>query len=136
MQSLGKFVPTNLINKAALLRLLNQLLLDCVPTELIGHVEVASLHHAELTLVTHSPAWASKLRYSAEDIKKLLSAKTGKPIKSITISIDPNAAALPAKRRKRPNLSRQSALQIKALAETIDNPSLKNTLIKLSKHAR
>ena len=136
MRSLGNFIPTALTRKAASLNRLNQCLLDCLPTELIGHVQIASFNKAELVLVTHSPVWASKLRYRADEVKRQLSTKTGKVIKSVSISIHPGTAPLPAKKHKRPSLSMQSALQIKALADSVEDPSLKSTLGKLAKRAR
>lgn len=132
MKSLGLCVPPALAKKAELLKLLNQAILDCLPAELIAHVQVAGLESAKLTLTTHSPVWATKARYHTDEIAHKLSAKTGLPIKSVRLLVHPVAANLPSKKPKKPYLSKHSAQQLKALAEFTEDSSLKKALAKLS----
>lgn len=136
MQSLGRYIPHSLAGKASQLNLLNQAILDCLPTELIGHVQVGGLNRSALTLIAASPAWASKLRYSADEIGRLLAQKIHKPIHSVSIKIQPASVRLPAKKAKRLSISSESACQIKALADSIDDPSLKKTLTNLSRRGK
>lgn len=132
MSTLGQHVPGHLASQVKELQALNRLILDCVPTELLGHVQVAGLKDARLVLCVPSPAWASKLRYCAEDIGRRVSAKTGISVKTVKVLIDPKSATTPRKKHAGLYISKQSARQFKALADTIDNPALKKALTRLS----
>ncbi|HEX7025997.1 MAG TPA: DUF721 domain-containing protein [Gammaproteobacteria bacterium] len=133
MKSIGSCVPQTLANKAEFLKRLNQAILDCVPTELIAHVEVAGLEGTKLTLTTQSPVWANKLRYLTDEIARRLSAHTGLPISSVKLLVRPVATGTPAaKKRKKPYLSKDSAQQLKALANFTGDSPLKKALTRLA----
>lgn len=132
MKSLGGCIPPAFAKKAELLKRLNQAILDCLPTELIAHVQVAGLEGAKLTLTTHSPVWASKLRYRTDEVARRLSAKTGLPIESVKLLVHPATVNLTSKKRKKPYLSKDSAQQLKALANFTEHPSLKKALARLA----
>jgi hypothetical protein len=137
MKSIGSCVPQAFARKAEFLKLLNQAILDCLPTELIAHVEVAGLEGTKLTLTTQSPAWASKLRYRTDEIASRLSAKTGLPISSVKLLVRPVTVSKPiANKRKKPYLSRDSAQQLKALANLTEDSPLKKALARLSSRTR
>jgi hypothetical protein len=132
MSVLSHRIPGHLVTRVRRLQELNRVILDCLPTEMIGHVQIAGLEGMQLTLCTPSPAWAGKLRYCTEDIGRRISTKTGIPVKTVKILIDPKSTTVPRKKRAGLYISKQSAQQFKALADTIDNPSLKRALTRLS----
>lgn len=137
MKSIGSCVPQALAKKAEFLKQLNQAILDCVPTELIAHVQVAGLEGTKLTLTTQSPVWVSKLRYRTDEIASRLSAKTGLPIESVKLLVNPAAAGNPAaKKPKKPYLSKHSANQLEALANFTEDSPLKKALTRLSAQSK
>lgn len=136
MKSLSNCIPPALGKKAELLKLLNQAILDCLPTELIARVQVAGLENGKLTLTTQSPVWTGKLRFRTDEVARLMSAKTGLPIETVKLLVHPSAVNPMPKKAKKPYLSKNSAQQLKALADFTGDPALKKALTRLSTRTR
>lgn len=132
MKSLGNCIPSALGKKAELLKQLNQAILDCLPTELIARVQVAGLENGKLTLTTPSPVWTGKLRFRTDEIAHRMSAKTGLPIETVKLLVRPSAVNPVPKKRKKSYLSKDSAQQLKALADFTGDPVLKKALTRLA----
>ncbi|MBL1432347.1 MAG: hypothetical protein COC09_08275 [Gammaproteobacteria bacterium] len=62
-----------------------------LPLAMHDHCWVTAINESELTIVTDSPAWASKLRYLSRDLIRKLKQETSLPnISFIKVKVSPN----------------------------------------------
>jgi hypothetical protein len=110
-------------------RLLRQIQ-RALPSPLDEHCLHASLQSGELTLVTDSPVWASRLRFFTPEIERSLDRRFG-PVSSCRIRIRPGAAApLTAPKHR---LSSQAAQHLMDAAEGIADAALASALRRIAK---
>lgn len=123
----------HLVHRAAALKSLQERLLNQLAAPLSDHVTVANYDDQVLIIQTDSPAWAARLRFHIPELLKLAQEKCGLPsIQTIRIKVD-------ATRREREPLSRAVTLPAEAsnilreCAQSIDDPALRDSLLRLSK---
>ena len=107
-----------------------------LPSPLASYCQAGDLFEHKLTIITTSPVWAAKLRYL---LPTLLQAFRSIPSLEQVTDIDIKISNLPQQTRttaptRKAHLSRQSAELIRQTAETIDDPDLRASLLKLSRH--
>lgn len=68
MRSLRGVIPSHLRQRVATLAVLEQLLTECLPTDCRRHCRVAGVEGDTLILVADSPAWRSRIHFSARQI--------------------------------------------------------------------
>ena len=103
-----------------------------LPAELARHVSGAQFEQGRLVLLTHSPVWASRLRYAEPGLRAALNHAG-----EIRVKVLPSGGAAPPRRRQRTRsaaLSAKSAAQIRAIAATIEDPQLNQALLRLAGH--
>ncbi|MBD3670525.1 MAG: DUF721 domain-containing protein [Gammaproteobacteria bacterium] len=108
---------------------------NLLPSPLADYCQVVDLHEHQLTLVVASPVWAAKLRYLVPSLLKSFSSHQQlRHITEINIKISKlqNYHRPPAVHRK-VHMSPQSAELIRQTAESIDDPGLRQSLLKLSR---
>ena len=98
------------------------------------HVTVANYDNKTLIIQTDTPAWAAKLRFKIPDLLSVLRENCGlTDLKTIRIKI-----SVPENKRtvseKHLVLSNQSSDIIRNMANTITDPDLRQTLLKISEN--
>lgn len=68
MRSVRGLIPPHLRQRVDTLRVLNQMLADCLPVDCCHHCSVAGIHDGTLILVCESPAWRSRIHFYSERI--------------------------------------------------------------------
>jgi len=109
-----------------------------LPSPLADYCQASDLTERTLTIVTSSPVWAAKLRFLQPTLLKAFSAKPRlSQVTDIKIKISKLAVNRqdPAPGRK-VHMSPQSAEAIRQAAEAIEDPALRESLLKLSRHAK
>lgn len=101
---------------------------------LSDHVTVASLSNQTLTVHTSSAAWAARLRFRIpEMLSSLNQEKIEPPIKTIRIKVNPPATPRRESAEKL-SLSPASSQLLKNVAESIPDPELRESLLRLSRN--
>ncbi len=126
----------------AKLRTLHQHLSESIDPKLLRQCQVADFKDGILTLIVSSPALGHTFRFLGTELVDKLKTKTPwqtlKGIKTLTRASEsqdaaPTNAAKPTKSFF--SLSTKSAEHLQSIASTIQHPSLKNALLKLSSRA-
>ena len=136
MKSLSNYIPNTLAQQVDVIRRLNHVLPDCLPSRLLEHAEIVSVQNTTLTVAADSPAWASKLRYYTRNLAESLSKKTGLNIESVKIMIRPATASSHKNRREKPYFSKNSAQLLKTLADNVKHSALQRALKSLAQHGQ
>lgn len=109
-----------------------------LPSPLADYCQAGDLTERTLTIVTSSPVWAAKLRFLQPALLKAFGSKPRlSQVTDIKIKISKLAVNRqdPAPGRK-VHMSPQSAELIRQAAEAMEDPALKESLLKLSRHAK
>lgn len=109
----------------------------CLPTPIDEQIESAVLHSRTLTLWVNSPVWASRLRYLAPQLLRQLKQE-GLLLERIQPRIQVERAKKTVKRRsgRKIQLSDGSAEALRHTADSIQDRSLREALIRLSRHRK
>lgn len=131
--ALGKIVY-----KVDQLAKLNRTLLNKLDPELARHCRLANCREGIIILTTTSPATGHLLRFKELE---LLSALRADPdfchLKSIKIQVRPaDSAYTPSQTLPLPMLSVMGASTVRATAEEVESPSLRQALLRLSKRVQ
>jgi len=124
----------HLVTQTNELKQLTRLLQAELNPSLAPHCQVARLTPAQLTVVVDSPAWSTRLRFQSTTLLRQLARKHSvfQDVSSIEIKIYP--ARL--QRRAPPSIPRHispaAASVITDMANSIDNPDLKQALLRLA----
>ena len=117
----------------SIIRLQNNLKAE-LPTPLNKHVTIANYDSNTLIIQTDSSAWAARLRFKIPELLAILKFKCGlSEIKSIRIKIKvpDGGQSLPG---RNPGLSDQASNFLINIANSISDPDLRQSLLKISKH--
>jgi hypothetical protein len=123
-----------LVKRAQALQALDDRLGEYLTPLLKSHCTVAALRDDVLVINAHSPAWATRLRYLAPSILEFLHGRgEGLPsFRAIRIRVSLPEAILTAKPLPRPQLSIQTVMHLKHIAQSIPDPDLQSILVRLS----
>jgi hypothetical protein len=105
-----------------------------LPSPLNDHVTVANCKKGTLIIYTDSAAWAARLRFRVpEMLKSINEAPQEIPLQAIRIKVRPPDAKqlLPADKL---SISDDTARLLQRMAETISDPDLRASLLRLSRH--
>jgi hypothetical protein len=124
----------HLVTQTRELKQFTRLLQAELDSSLAPHCHVARLTPSQLTIVVDSPAWATRLRFQTTTLLRQLAKKHHifQSIKNIDIKIYParlQRRAVPPVPR---HLSSGAATVITDMANSIDNPGLKQALLRLA----
>jgi hypothetical protein len=109
-----------------------------LPSPLASYCQVGDLTGHTLTIIATSPVWAAKLRYLQPTLLKAFrSISSLSQATDINIKISKLSQPLPNPTRSRKvHMSSQSAEHIRQMADTIEDPALRESLLRLSRHAK
>ncbi|MEX2524691.1 MAG: DUF721 domain-containing protein [Gammaproteobacteria bacterium] len=109
---------------------------DTLPSPLNEHVTVANLVNDTLTIYTDSAAWAARLRFTIPDmLKSLRQNDKYTSVKTIRIKVQPHEKKpQPSRSFQKLSISTDTAILLKHVADTIDDPELRESLLKLSRN--
>lgn len=68
MRSLRGVIPSHLRQRTDTLAVLDHLLAECLPADCLAHCRVAGIQDDTLVLIADSPAWRSRIHFSASRI--------------------------------------------------------------------
>jgi len=129
----GNTVPA-LYGQALRLIELQKQLRALLPPSLGLHVSVGNCRNGILTVYADSAAWAARLRFEVPGLlKRLEETSPDAGIRTLRIRIRPPDPA-PAPVTGKPLLSAASARLLQDVAESIDDPALRDSLLRLSRH--
>lgn len=109
-----------------------------LPSPLANYCQVANLNGTTLTIVASSPVWAAKLRYLLPNLQKAFGSLSSlAQVTDIQIKISKlsQRQADPARGRQ-VRMSPESAEHIRQIAEDIEDPALRESLLRLSRHGK
>ncbi|MEW8506290.1 MAG: DciA family protein [Candidatus Thiodiazotropha sp.] len=114
----------------------HELLKQLLPTPLDSQLKATVLQHGRLTLFVASPVWASRFRYLLPQLQRQLQER-GIQVEQARTAILPEEAkrTAPTKERGQPLLSQEAGRQMRQLANTIDDPPLRDAMLRLSRHS-
>lgn len=124
-----------LIKQAQALQVLEDRLSEHLPPLLKLHCKVAAIHDDVLVMNASSAAWATRLRYLAPSLLRLLQQHALPQLRAIRIKISLPEIAPLAKPAFRPRLSMKSAKYLKNAARATADPALRSALLRLAKRA-
>ncbi len=117
---------------AVKIRRIQALLNSHLPEQLNAHYQVAALEQGVLTLHTDSPAWAAKLRFLTGNLLNIVrDSGIPEPISTIRVKARPPVTK-PQDTGQRPRLSPQTTRFLRDMADTIEDPELRASLLRLS----
>ncbi len=126
-----------LVTQGRELQRLTRLLQKALDPSLAPHCRVGSFAPPQLTIVVDSPAWASRLRFQGKTLLRQLIQKYKEfnGISRIEVKIYPvrlpRRESLPLRRR----ISPAAAEGITQMAHSINDPGLKQALLRLASRA-
>ncbi|MES9969711.1 MAG: DciA family protein [Candidatus Thiodiazotropha sp.] len=114
---------------------LYQQLIKLLPTPLDTQLKAAVLQNGTLSLFVPSPVWASRFRYLLPQLHKKLQSH-GIHVDQVRTRILPSDSAKPKIERNRHpiTLSPEVRKQLRQTAEAIDDPSLRDAILRISHH--
>lgn len=129
----GTSVPA-LYEQALRLIELQKQLRSLLPPPLGDHVTVGNCRNGILTVYADSAAWAARLRFEVPGLlNRLNETSPDAGIRTLRTRIrPPDPVAAPA--AGKPLLSAASARLLQDVAESIDDPGLRESLLRLSRH--
>ncbi|MBT2968794.1 MAG: DUF721 domain-containing protein [Candidatus Thiodiazotropha sp. (ex Ctena orbiculata)] len=118
-------------------RALHEQLKLLLPTPLDSQLKASVLQHGRLTLFVASPVWASRFRYLMPQLQRQLQQRGIRVAKVRTAILpDESKRAARIKEGDQPVLSQEVGRQMRQLAKTIEDPLLRDALLRLSRHSK
>lgn len=104
-----------------------------LPRQCVGHWQLARLDADELAIIAESPVWASQLRYRQDLLLDSAAGVLGQRPGRCRITINP--PRLQRGDRRPPKLSRNGAQTLRACAADVEDPRLREALLRLASRA-
>lgn len=137
MKKLSSLINSELTKKTQVLGRIDEILKSVLPLAGHAHIQTANLVDTELTVITDTPVWSTRLRLYTQDMLYMLSKHTEYGITSIRIRSLRNHPATAAKKTSTPTLlSHRSADLIEKTAVNITDPELKQSLLQLARRKK
>jgi len=127
-----------LICHARRLERLSALVRGYLGTPLGDHCRAANLREGGLLLHADSSAWANRLRYELPALLEFLRQQGQPELASIRFKVVPSDRLPPPAtggNRARPKLSAAASALLQNIAETTQDPDIREALLRLAKHA-
>jgi hypothetical protein len=121
-----------LLKQAGNFHLLTDRVRELLPSTLSHHVSAAVGRDQLLILFTDSPAWATRLRFTAPGLRAALGG-----FREVQVRVSPSPGLPPPEKnggKQKVHLSRKAAEQIRLVAEAISDLRLRHTLSRLADH--
>lgn len=128
----------DLITTTRELRHLEQSLSSVLDQPLTDHCRIAHRDAEQLVIQVDSPVWASRLRYYVptllQELKQNIPALQG--LKTIKIHVAPALPTPAEKPSPQREISPTASQNIHAMAESVEDPALREALLRLSRPRR
>jgi len=96
------------------------------------HIQVANLENGRLTLLAHSPAWASRARFIASDLVQRLAVYNTRISEIKVITRPPTRQQVPARRRAA-RISAPTARLLVDVANGLERGALRDGILRLAR---
>ncbi len=107
-----------------------------LPPEVHPHCLHSEISGGDLTLFMDTPAWANRAQFLGSDLIEKLDETGLRGIHRLRVRVLPQQGASSRGRRRKITLSTQSAALIESTAKTIEDNSLRASLLKLARRRR
>ncbi len=144
MKPINEQISPDFVKQAKKLSQYKQLLSNILPVECRNHVEVANIRNQNLMLITDSPVWTTRLRQLSPQILEFIRKNNSNVNNSQTIhhvqistryqSATEQRSQASVVKRQAPQMSNKTSKLLSQSANFIDNPKLKQALLKVAKH--
>lgn len=118
--------------RAAFLLKIESVLQSIWPAQAVNHVHVAGYDQGCLRLVADSGAWATRLRYQQDGIRRILAQHLRMAVDDIQIRVRPAVRQLPPLARPRRVISARSRKLLQDSARYLPDPALADALQRLA----
>lgn len=132
MKSISNLLQSKLVKKARDLDKLEHLVHACLPNNCRQHVKIAGIKDKCLVLIVDSPVWSSRIRLYTNNILDLLKQHKLAEAQKIRIRLSPAEPVKPEQVFEKRHLDERSSKLIEQTADSIDDPALKQALLKLA----
>ena len=123
-----------LLQRARDLERVDGLIRQHLGTPLNRHCRLANLTPRSVVLHADSPVWSARLRYRTPEILALLRWRLQDPgLREAQVRVRPPGEP-PARAPGRPRLSAGTATLLRSVAEAIEDPRLRQALLRLARH--
>lgn len=130
----GQLAP--LIHQTRMIADVQGYLRQYLPAELAEHVFVGGFHDGELTLLTDRAVWLTRLRYEQRTLLELITQYPGmESTTALKLKVRPIRPSTTPVRQPR-HLPTQAAEELSSCADDVDDPRLKDALLRLAAHAQ
>lgn len=133
MKRLSKLINPELTRKTQVLAQIDKLIKTALPIAAHPHIHVANIYDQEVTLVSDTPVWSTRLRLYTQEMLYMLAQHTEYGITNIRIRLHKSHHIQLPIQTTRPVLSRASAELIRQTADCISDPDLKLALQQLAR---
>ena len=124
-----------LTDRAKRLGELNQALLACIPSELVAHVQLATVRDDCVVIQAEGSTWAGQLRFKTPQIlEKLKTHPEFREIRSIRVRNAPRLNPPPA--RPRAIMTDAGTLALRQQAHATTDERLRAALLRLARHGK
>lgn len=138
MRSLRGVIPSHLRQRIATLAVLEQLLTECLPADCRSHCRVAGIDGETLILIADSPAWRSRIHFSARQIIGHFNQLDKFSLTRLKIRVGRPEPEGPPRRRRTPGDEPSPAVArgFEQLADEVDDEHLAQSLRRLAARGR
>ncbi len=137
MKPIYQLIKPSLAQKSQKLDHLQDILLACLPQNCHSHLSIANLNNKQLTLVTDSSVWASRLRLYTNTMLDMLQQHGNTEINRIKVrQIQTHLNIKPEIKKKQRQMSSRIGVLISQSASSVEDEALKSALLKLAKNAK
>jgi len=134
----GKSIKS-LVHRVNSLKILQTILLKCLPENVSHHCQVANITEGQLVIMVDSANWATQIRFNMGDLlQKLRQHAPLYSLKHISCIVRPpvGPAIRPTNVRTVAKMTPNTAQLIVEAAEAIADPKLKQQLISIAKNIK
>lgn len=132
---LGKNSPfKDIVRRASNLKNLSLLVDQFIPAEIKPHYQLANFDNGYLIIIADTSAWATKLRYHSTAIMRNINDQKKLKIFGVKVKVKKQESKINNPQKQSENkISQNSKKAIANFASTIEDESLRESLLRLSK---
>lgn len=135
LQALEGSGLASLVERARWLDALDPLLRQCLPATLAGQCKLANVDDMNLVFLVNAPVWKAKLRLHADALLDAAAA-AGLKARTLVVKVSPPVPDIPSGTGNARPLSEAVRDSLRATAQSVSDPELRDQLLRLASHAR
>jgi len=127
-----------LVTRTKQLSHLTQVLRQQLEPDLATHCYIGNVDRDCLIILVDSAAWASKLRFYAQNLIPQLQAvhQNFSNIQQIRVKVLSQSVSAPEPQYQKPKMNKENAKGLTTLSESVDDPNLQAALARLAQRAK